>query len=332
MRSHFLLIVVVGSFLTFSCSRSSGEKSGSGRILPESTGKINELVVVMSESLWEGEAGEIFRREFQKEVEGLPQREPEFTLVHVRPHAFSAIFKTHRNLIIVETDTIRAVKMARDVYARGQYVAQIKGFTEEELILSIRKTNRDIRNKFHREEIRRLQAAYTKAGLRSFTTRMESELGLKIAVPKDFRLNLEGENFFWLNREKPYATEGLLIYTSPLPNDMQLLEDLMDTRDSVTQAYVEGELENTYMQIERLYDPIMRPFEINGDLAVEIRGLWRMENDFMGGPYMTYTIMDESENRAVHVDAFVFAPAKDKRNYMTQLEAIVSSAELIRAQ
>jgi len=330
MNLRLFIRISLGLALFISCSKSPESGHNSNRILPESTGKINEVVVVMPEKLWNGEAGAFFRKEFQKEVEGLPQREPEFTLVHVRPQAFSSIFKTHRNLIIVETDTLSAVKMARDVYASGQYVAQIKGLSEQELILSIQKTHRDIRKKFHREEMQRLQYAYEKAGLKSFTSRMEEEYGLKISIPKDFRLNLEGENFFWLNREKPFATEGVLIYTSDLPNDMSLLEDLMDMRDSVTSLYVEGELEDTYMQIERLYDPIMIPFEIQGNLAVELRGLWRMENDFMGGPFLSYAIMDEKNDRAIHIDAFVFAPAKDKRNYMTQLEAIVSSAEIIR--
>ena len=330
MPLHRILTLLASSLFLISCSEESSEQNSSNRTLPESTGKINELVVVMSQSLWEGDAGATFKKHFEKEVEGLPQREPSFTLVHIRPQAFTSIFMSHRNLIVVETDTMNSVQMARNVYARNQYVAQIKGSSEEELVLGIKKTCKDIRNKFQKEELRRLQAANQKASLASFMAQMKKDYGLEIIIPKDFRLNVEGENFFWLNREKPFATEGLLIHFTPAYNDMTMMADILNRRDSVCKIYVEGELEDTYMQIERIFDPEMNPFEINGTLAVETRGLWRMENDFLGGPFMSYTILDEENDRAVTIDAFVFAPAKDKRNYMTQLEAIVSSSSLVK--
>ena len=63
---------------------------------------------------------------------------------------------------------------------------------------------------------------------------------------------------------------------------------------------------------------------------METRGLWKMENDFMGGPFVNYTIWDEDGNRTVVVDGFVYAPGKDKRNYVMELEAIIQSLRFVQ--
>jgi hypothetical protein len=67
----------------------------------------------------------------------------------------------------------------------------------------------------------------------------------------------------------------------------------------------------------------------NGEYLVELRGLWRLENAFMGGPFISHTILDEKNNRIVTVEGFVYAPSLDKRNYVRELEAILQTFELV---
>jgi len=65
---------------------------------------------------------------------------------------------------------------------------------------------------------------------------------------------------------------------------------------------------------------------------MKTRGLWKMENDFMGGSFVNLTIWDEANQRSVSVDGFVYAPGKDKRNYMMELEAMVQSLQFVNAK
>jgi hypothetical protein len=53
-----------------------------------------------------------------------------------------------------------------------------------------------------------------------------------------------------------------------------------------------------------------------------------MENDFMGGPFFNYTLLDTKRNELIMIDAFVFAPGKEKRDYMQQLHHIVKTARI----
>jgi hypothetical protein len=60
-----------------------------------------------------------------------------------------------------------------------------------------------------------------------------------------------------------------------------------------------------------------------------LRGLWKLENAFMGGPFINISLLDENRNRVVTVDAFVYAPSLDKRIYVRELEAILNTFKII---
>jgi len=65
---------------------------------------------------------------------------------------------------------------------------------------------------------------------------------------------------------------------------------------------------------------------------MEIRGLWRVENAFMGGPFVSLSTVDETRNRVVTVEGFVYAPKADKRNLMRQVEAVVYSLQIMEEE
>lgn len=82
------------------------------------------------------------------------------------------------------------------------------------------------------------------------------------------------------------------------------------------------------MTTEHQIPPTFNIFEFKNNYAAEMRGLWRMENDFMGGPFVNLSVLDISNNRVIMLDGFVYAPRFDKRNYLRQVEAIIYSLEL----
>lgn len=63
--------------------------------------------------------------------------------------------------------------------------------------------------------------------------------------------------------------------------------------------------------------------------ASELRGLWKIENDFMGGPFVSLTVYDEARARLVTVEGYVYAPYFDKREYIREVEAVVRSLVLL---
>ena len=105
---------------------------------------------------------------------------------------------------------------------------------------------------------------------------------------------------------------------------------LIAVRNRMCKAYVGGPADGSYMTTD-MHEGIttFRSFTFHGRYTAELRGLWRTEGDFMGGPFVSLTQYDEKHQRIVTVDGYVYAGKKDKRNYMRQVEAIMSTMAFV---
>jgi hypothetical protein len=65
----------------------------------------------------------------------------------------------------------------------------------------------------------------------------------------------------------------------------------------------------------------------NGNFVREMRGLWEVKVDFMGGPFISWSMVDEKRNRIVTAFGFVYAPKIDKRNQVRKLEGILKGID-----
>ncbi|PKO95255.1 MAG: hypothetical protein CVU14_11815 [Bacteroidetes bacterium HGW-Bacteroidetes-9] len=75
--------------------------------------------------------------------------------------------------------------------------------------------------------------------------------------------------------------------------------------------------------------PVVRTINLKGERAVEMRGLWEVRKDFMGGPFVSYTFVDKKNNLVVTLDGYVYAPNEAKRDFLKQVQAILLSFEFI---
>jgi hypothetical protein len=83
------------------------------------------------------------------------------------------------------------------------------------------------------------------------------------------------------------------------------------------------------MTTEMQVFPIFRSYMLSKKYTAELRGLWRVEGDFMGGPFVSISQIDEQRNRIVTVEGYVYAPKYNKREYIRQLEAILYTIKFL---
>lgn len=323
-----ILLLFTGLLVLSSCKNKGGESRASAGVKPKSTGKLGELVVVMPESWWQDTAGAAFRYYFSSEYPGLPQIESRFTVVHIPPKAYNRLFKTHRNLVLVEQEDSAGIGFVKDRFATGQLVMALEANSPMELAELLKKNGDKAVRQFTKAEVGRLNSAHRLVATHDAAQEF-ADLGIEVTIPNDFRLNLVEDDLIWFFRDKREVTQGVLIYVGASLPDMGMEEAVVAARDSAT-LRVEGELPDTYMRVEKLYAPVVLATELQGRFAMETRGLWKMENDFMGGSFINKTIWDDANGRFVAVDGFVYAPGKDKRNYMMELEAIVESLRFVQ--
>ncbi len=305
--------------------------TGGPQLMPNVSGKAGEVVVVINKGDWEGEIGTAIRATLGAEEPFLPQREPMFTLVNIPENAFTSIFKTHRNLIIIQTiPDSESPKMVfqENVWAAPQIVTTLSGsdagkiaalVTEEKDRLTgallMAERNRNIQN----------AKRYEETALRRTVT---EEFSGSPYFPRGYSLKKQTENFIWISYETTYTNQGIFIYRFPYTDSTDFSsEKLIARRNEILGKNVPGPVDKSFMTTNLLVEPGMRWVRYNRRDFVEIRGLWEVQNDFMGGPFISHFFLDQDNKNIISLEAFVYAPRYDKRNYLRQVESLIYSFE-----
>ncbi len=326
--SFFALVLV--AFAIFSCDTINE------RVLPRASGKSGNILVVVDSFYWNHHTGEAIMETFAKTQEGLPQREPMFDIIFIPHRNFAQIFKTNRNIIMVEVKPNSKNRLAinSEVWSKSQLIITITASTDEIAAETIRKNGVAIADYFNNKEIERLQLAGKQSKNAKVSSELKKRFNLDMNVDAYYHIASDDSNFVWLRKEKMAGehpiSQGLLVYSYPYISDSTFsVYSLTNKRNEITKKYIQGAVDSTYMQSYAEFVPKEREISINGFYAKELRGLWFIKGDFMGGPYINYTFVDEKRNQVICIDGYVFAPKFDKREFLRELEAFALSAKLL---
>ncbi|NPA43625.1 MAG: DUF4837 family protein [Chlorobi bacterium] len=319
MKTLFRFIwMLAASAVLFSCGRT-------GKVKFDSTGKINQLLIVMDDRDWKGALGDTVRKHFAADVMVLPQREPIFSINQIPPEVYDENFFILRNILMIKRGENRGVRFKKDPYAQPQLVVEVEGKNLADISAILHKEAPRIIDSFKMNEIRLLQSRFKKKDLVD-VSQIEKELGITIEIPNTFQKIVAKDGFFWYREDMPLGSKNILLYSVPMekPEDLErIAARLPQIRDSIGKKYIPGPLPHTWMVTEKTFGPVQKKVNLNGVTAIESRGLWEMENDYMGGPYLSYIIPLPRRKRAVIAEGFIYLPSDEKRNLLTELEAIL---------
>jgi hypothetical protein len=105
------------------------------------------------------------------------------------------------------------------------------------------------------------------------------------------------------------------------------LEYFLNKRDSVMKVIIPGGPEGSYMTTQRDY-VYVKDATVHGKYAQVARGLWRVQGDRMGGPFVSHSRVDEVNGRVIVAEAFVYAPESLKRDLIRRMEAALYTVQL----
>ena len=88
---------------------------------------------------------------------------------------------------------------------------------------------------------------------------------------------------------------------------------------------VPGMFENTYMTTAEAVTPNLEYIKYKNREFAQVRGFWEVHNDYMGGPFISHSFYSRDGKEVIVLEAFVYAPKYDKRNYLRQVESIIYS-------
>jgi hypothetical protein len=363
-RSRFLHpILLFLSCLVLSASCSSGEGGSSSRKddsnLPKARGATGEIVLVMDSVLWKGELGRQVRRVFSDTVPGLPlPPEPKFNLRYVDPFKLNRLLRSAKNMLFVTVfdnksrasrkmqsyftnESVERIKSGEDLFmyakdnefARGQKILHLFGASEKDLISNLKKNKAGLQDYFEEVEKNRLaEKIYSVKPERGIMNVIKEDFKCSLRIPYDFDIAKQEEDFIWIRQLDREVDKSFIISYRPYTSETAFeKENLIAWRNRIGKIYL-ADSKRVYMQTDSITPVYTREKNFNGHYAVEMRGLWRLSNNTMGGPFVSMGIVDEERNRFYYVEGYVYAPNKRKRNIMLEMETVLESFRILPAK
>lgn len=294
--------------------------------LPDSSGNINHLTIVMSEKSWNSFLGARTRKLLSTPYQGLPFDEPQFSLKFIPQKIFTGFAKNSRNIIWFVKDTIGRFELIENMMAKPQLVARVSGEDDEiqafYLNENIELLKASISKVEQKEKIRRIMKSP------SDNKELISKFQISITYPSAYKIFKDTVNFLWMQKPILKGHMNIIAYTLPLNTLKGIIKKRIPAiRDSIGRVYIPGRLPGSYMITEKAYRPYFFKTQIKGNLTYLTKGTWEVANDFMAGPFINYMVRDTSKNRWIVLEGFTFAPSVSKRDYMFELNTILGSVK-----
>ena len=303
-------------------------KNKSTPYLAQSSGNINHVLVVMKEKDWDSSLGEETKQIIGDIYQGLPVDEPNFKFFHVSPKQFTGFTRHSRNIIYFQRDTLNKFSVYENLYSKPQLFFLIQGEDENVLVNYLQENKKLIINSIkdgeRKEKIRRIKKSPSKS------TILSERLGITLIYPSIYKNVKDTTNFVWLEKQIIKGTLNIISYRLPsnaLSNPPKLNE-VVRIRDSIGELYVPGRLTGTYMITEKDYKPYFYKLKVEEKVIFETKGIWEVKNDFMGGPFVNRIFKDKKTNEWIVLEGFTFAPSISKREYMFELNSILSTMSI----
>ena len=322
-KAHFLFLFIF--FIFFSCEKKNDN-------LPRiTTGKINTISVIIDDQLWNGEVGDSIRNKFASPVIGLPQEEPLFSINQYPIKLLEGFMTDNRAIIVVKKGEENKFEIKKNKYASPQNVFHISGKTGTDIIEILEKNAPKMILLIKETEIAESQRINSQSLLDPKV--IANKFHISLQIPSNYAYILHKSKFMWLKKEIIGGNTSLLIYEVPITSikkNSNLIVSIIKMRDSIANLYISGTEPKSNMITEEAYAPYLFKITLDGKKTYETKGTWELKNDFMAGPFINYAIFDKENNRFLVLEGFCYAPSKEKRDLMHELESIIKSVVVLK--
>lgn len=323
-------------------------------MLSDSGGQLAEVAVVCAKSEQDSQFIAEIKKVYEAKIWGLPSpSEASYKVLLTDEHFFKGYFKEHHQVVILATkdnlskfqnvyepSLFEKIKnfevsdssvgfLVKDVWAKNQHVFVVVANSKNELETKLKKHPSTL--------LQQLKNSEQQTGLKRIFDNKDTATNLLlklykygVLIPKSYKLSVQKKEFNWLRKSAKKYDYGIFMSEEPYLSQDQFSEaSIIDRRNKLTKANVPGELPNTYMGIEPVIKPVFREVNLNGFYAIEMRGWWNLVGDFMGGPFVSYTIFDQENKRIITLEGNVYGPNEAKKKPLREIELILSTFKIL---
>lgn len=320
---------------------------------PRALGKTNEVVVIADDVVWESYIGDTVEYYFEAPYPIMPQPEPIFDVrqysledlesaelrKELRTYLVLANLKDTSSLVTrmvrydlgeerlrrAREDATYFSSIGQDKWATGQLIVYVFGEDLQALANNIVRAYPSIAARIHTHDLDQIDAAtYLNGESNRIGERIREKFGISMKIPGNYQIAIDEENYMWVRQDIERAISNIAIMRFKYESPDQLEKDAIVRMRDRMGLEIEGSSVGSHMATNDEDLPVyIFQKELDGHYTIEARGIWELTQDFQGGPFVTYVIIDGDE--LLVIDTFVLAPGEDKRDFVQRLEHIVSS-------
>ncbi len=307
-------------------------------------GDVNSVIVVVDDTLW-SQVSDTVMTTLQPTIFAVRQ-EPTFLLTQTStagPH-WGELRRFRQVLAIGHADdpavsaavsaahasvTPPAIVEANDVWARSQHVTALvlpRG-NEAAVVASYVDSLSSLLDYRYRSWAK--QRMYFSGHDEALADTLEQAGGFTVDVPDVYRWRQVGDSAFMFLNDEPDASQlvrSLLVTWRIGTGGKPAVEPALAWRDSVAKRFYD------WGQITEPHPIQSTEVTIEGQPSgveemLQIRGVWSGTDESFptGGPFIARVVDCPDQDRRYLLDAWLYAPAKDKYQYIIQLEALLDS-------
>jgi hypothetical protein len=298
-------------------------------------GDVNSIIVVAADSLW-SEVSDTVLSTLQPRVFAV-RDEPTFQLTHTTPGSEHwGDLQRFRQLLVIGrpddpwvADVLEAADVVPDeggaivesprVWARNQHVTAVvvpesdpAGF-----VLSAVDSLASLLD--YRYRTWASTRMYISGHDSALVDTLRAQAGFVLDVPEVYRWRRLADNAYAFLNDNPDASQlvrWLTVTWNALPETGATEESVLAWRDSIAASLYDWGQSTGRERVESTATA-------NG---IEVRGVWSGLDEFpQAGPFIARTVDCPAQNRRYLLDAWLYAPARDKYQYMIQLETLLES-------
>ncbi len=209
-----------------------------------------------------------------------------------------------------------------DVWARGQLVTVLllnPGGGLAEVQAKLPELHELLDNQYRQFVLARMFVSGRDSAL---VDTLRSAAGFSLDLPKVYRWTRIDSVYLFRN-DNPDPAELIrqvaITWRSPIPEGMDQ-NGILEWRQMLVDGY--------YADEQIVVDEVAGgPGTMGGMMAYQVQGVWQNPPGGWpaGGPFLTRTLVCPEQDRLYLLDAWLYAPGKDKYEYMLQLQTILNS-------
>jgi hypothetical protein len=327
MRRSLILSVLFLASLSAAC-----DKQGAW-------GEANSIIIAASPELW-GQVTDTVKSALEPRIRTV-RDELMFQVTHQEPEGeYWPNLRRFRQLLLVGTPDepwiqaavgklrsspeLPSITQVRDVWARDQLVTLLllPRENDAEAVRSMLPRLRELfGEQYYQWAVNRMfLSGVDSAGAH----RLRNEAGFSLVLPTVYRWRSRDSVYVFRNDNPDPAElirEIMVTWRTPAPETIDA-ETMLAWRTELTTAHY------SYPQLVDLSDAEVGPLRVRGRDGYQVQAVWRNPPEAnwpAGGPFFLRAIPCPEQDRLYLLDAWLYAPGKQKYEYMIQLETILSS-------